>query len=90
MANQRSSRTTKFSDQSISSNRASEDGNESDFQSSRKEKKRVYGSSVPTTSTTEESDTDQTTKQRHTDDDLFTVREEKTLESLQGVRSKKR
>ena len=73
-------------DQSSSSNRATEydDGDTSDFHSNRKAKKRMYDSSVPATSATEESDIDQINGHR------FTDREEKTLESLQGVRSKKR
>ena len=58
-------------------------------------KKRIYDSS---TRTTEDSDRGGATDHRSTrtknsdasDDDLFTVREEKTLESLENTRAKKR
>ncbi|CAF1054651.1 unnamed protein product [Rotaria sordida] len=96
--------TSTFTDQS-STNRTSdyEDDDEdvSDFELSRKQKQKKrfhkHNSSVRTTSGTEESGNDETSEQqsirmknRDTDDDLFTVREEKTLESLEGARHKKR
>ncbi|CAF1294841.1 unnamed protein product [Rotaria sp. Silwood1] len=94
--------TSMFTDQS-STNQPSDDEDEdiSDFNLSRKQKqkKRFHknNSSVRTTTETEESENDETSEQqsirmknRDTDDDLFTVREEKTLESLEGARYKKR
>ena len=81
---------------SSSSNNSSEDEVTSDVESHRKMKKRVYQSSNRNTTTgTEETDHDDTTDHRNSptknsDDDLFTVREEKTLESLENLRGKKR
>ena len=102
MLSNRSGRTTLYTDQS-STLRPSEEEDEdvSDYETSRKQKKKIhfsrYDSSARTTSGTEESETDATseqrsirTKNRDTDDDLFTVREEKTQESLEGARYKKR
>lgn len=93
----RSGRTSKLTDPSSSSAASSEDEVTSDVESHRKEKKRIYESSVRTATVTETSDNDETTdrhstrtKNRDSDDDLFTVREEKTLESFEGARGKKR
>jgi hypothetical protein len=93
------STTTAQSDRS-SAIRPSEEEDEdvSDFEISAKQKKTrrypKYDSSAQATTTTEESETDdqQSTRMRYrdTDDDLFTVREEKTLESMEGARYKKR
>ncbi len=94
-----SDRTSKLTNQTSSAIRPSEEDNEdlSDYESNRKQKKRLYDSSVRTTSATEDSENDETSDQQstrmknhETDDDLFTVREEKTLESLEGARYKKR
>lgn len=91
-----SSRTT---DQSRSTSRPSEqdDGDTSDYESNHKQKKKYYQSSGRTTTVTDESSNDETseqrsipTKYRDTDEDLFTVREEKTMESLENARYKKR
>lgn len=103
MLSNRSGRTTIYTGQSSTPLRPSEeeDDDVSDFETSRKQKKKIhfsrYDSSTRTTSGTEESETDETSEQRSirtknldTDDDLFTVREEKTQESLEGARYKKR
>jgi hypothetical protein len=102
MISNRSGRTTISTDHS-SALRPSEEEDEdvSDFEFGRKQKKKLhmtrYDSSARTTTATEESETDATseqrsfrTKNRDTDDDLFTVREEKTLESFEGAHYKKR
>ena len=102
MISHRSGRTTTYTDQSSTLRPSDEEDEDvSDFESSRKQKKKFhfsrYDSSARTTSGVEESETDEAseqrsyrTKNRDTDDDLFTVREEKTMESLEGARYKKR
>ncbi|CAF1934988.1 unnamed protein product [Rotaria magnacalcarata] len=73
----------------------------SDFDSSRKQKRnnrfKKFDLSVQTTSGTEETENEETserqrfqTKNRDTDEELRTVMEEKTLESFEGSRYKKR
>ncbi|CAF3377290.1 unnamed protein product [Rotaria socialis] len=70
----------------------------SDFDSSRKQKRNNrFKKTAPTTSGTEETENEDTseeqrfrTKNRDTDDELLTVMEEKTLESFEGSRYKKR
>ncbi|CAF3173901.1 unnamed protein product [Rotaria sp. Silwood2] len=102
MIDNKNNRTVMLTDQSSTIQASDEEDDDvSDFDYSRKQKqnKRFHknNSSVRTTSETEETENDETSEQqsirmknRDTDDDLFTVREERTLESLEGARYKKR
>lgn len=93
-----SNRTQFLTDQSSTVQASDEDeGDSSDFEYSRKQKRnqrlRKPESSTRTTSGAEETENDETSdriKNRETDDELFTVIEEKTLESLDETRHKKR